>query len=480
MNKGILFTELIIYLAAMLWIGLHFARKGLSESEYILGGKKLPGWALAFSERATAESAWLMLGATGFCFAHGLSSIWMLMGSVAGIIVSWYWLARKFREEADKYNALTLPDYLASKYGHFANIIRWFGGIIIIFFFTLYVAAQFSGAGKTLNVTFGMSPQLAIVLTAIIVITYACAGGFMSVVWTDVVQSILMIVTLVVLPIIALIKIGTSDLSMGAALTNLGGGMDSWTGTATGFGIGIMIFVNFSWFFGWLGGQPHLSARFMALKDDKDAKTATRVAMIWMVLCYVGVFMIGLTAATLYGGKNVVSSPEMILPFMLLDLMPTWIAGILLAGAIAAMMSTADSQLLVSGSSLSEDIIHKAMGKKLDEKKMVLASRICVLVVGIVALIFAFTSKSLIYTIVSWAWSGIGCTFSAAIIMAFFWKKTSGAGVVAGLVGGFLTTVVWMNTPLDKIFTTRAMTFIVALAAVIVFSLIFPKKEEAK
>jgi len=192
------------------------------------------------------------------------------------------------------------------------------------------------------------------------------------------------------------------------------------------------------------------------------------------------VFMIGITAATLYGGKNVVSSPEMILPYMLLDLMPTWIAGILLAGAIAAMMSTADSQLLVSGSSLSEDIIHKAMGKKLDEKKMVLASRICVLVVGIVALIFAFTSKSLIYTIVSWAWSGIGCTFSAAIIMAFFWKKTSGAGVVAGLVGGFLTTVVWMNTPLDKIFTTRAMTFIVALAAVIIFSLIFPNKEEAK
>lgn len=477
--EKIILIELVLYLGAMLYIGYYFAKKEMTDSEFILGGKKLPSWALAFSERATAESAWLLLGATGYVFATGFSTAWMLgLGSLAGIFVSWIFIARKFREEADKYNALTVPDYLAAKYSETATIIRWFGGLIIIFFFTFYVAAQFSGAGKTLHVTFGLPMQIGVLISAVIVIAYACAGGFMSVVWTDVVQSILMLTTVVLLPIVAFMKIGASDISIATQFSLQAEGFDSWFGAATGFGIGVMLFNEFAWFFGWLGGQPHLSARFMALKNDAEAKTARKVALIWAAIAYPGVFFIGISGALLYKAEEIGGS-EMLLPYMVMDLLPAPLAGLLLAGAIAAMMSTADSQLLVAGSTLSEDIINKGMKKNLSQKKKVLISRLCILAVGIVGFIIAFTSKSLIFTIVSWAWAGIGCTFSAAIILAFFWKRCSSAGVAAALISGFVTTVVWINVPaLDSFVTHRASSFVLALVAGVLFSLIFPKKVE--
>ena len=197
----------------------------MSQADFHLGGKKIPGWALALSERATGESAWCLLGLTGFAFAAGLSAVWIAVGCVSGIAVSWLWLAKEFRRERDKYNTLTLPDYLATKYAAQGKFIRWFSSVIIIFFFVLYVAAQFSGGGKTLNITFGIPVTWGIIISAVVVIIYAMAGGFFSVVWTDVLQAILMIITLVVTPIIALIVIGRSNLSITTVLAGAGTGL---------------------------------------------------------------------------------------------------------------------------------------------------------------------------------------------------------------------------------------------------------------
>jgi sodium/proline symporter len=466
----IVIIEFILYLALILGVGFYFARKKMSQADFHLGGKKIPGWALALSERATGESAWCLLGLTGFAFAAGLSAVWIAVGCVVGIAVSWLWLAKEFRRERDKYDTLTLPDYLATKYSNQGRFIRWFSSIIIIFFFVLYVAAQFSGGGKTLNITFGIPVIWGIVISAIVVILYAMAGGFFSVVWTDVLQAILMIITLVVTPIIALVVIARSDLSIANALTNAGGGLDSWTGGAVGFAAGTLIFNNFAWFFGYLGGQPQLNARWMAMKSDKDVKTGAVIAIVWTLLAYAGAITLGIAAITLFG-TGAVADPEQILPFMLLKLMPPWIAGILLAGAVAAMMSTADSQLLIATSSISEDIIHKALHKDFDDRKLVLISRITILVVGVIALILAFTSKSLIYTLVHWAWAGIGCSFAPAVILSFFWKWFNAWGVVASLV----TTIVWMRTGLDAIFTARAATFIIAFACAVLVTLLSKK-----
>lgn len=472
--NSIVVIEFILYLALILGVGFYFARKKMSQADFHLGGKKIPGWALALSERATGESAWCLLGLTGFAFAAGLSAVWIAVGCVVGITVSWLWIAKEFRRERDKYDTLTLPDYLATKYSNQGKFIRWFSSIIIILFFVLYVAAQFSGGGKTLNITFGIPVFWGIVISAIVVILYAMAGGFFSVVWTDVLQAILMIITLVVTPIVALVVIARSDLSIANALASAGGGLDSWTGGAVGFAAGTLIFNNFAWFFGYLGGQPQLDARWMAMRSDKDVKTGAVIAIAWTLLAYAGAITLGIAAITLFG-TGAVADPEQILPFMLLKLMPPWIAGILLAGAVAAMMSTADSQLLIATSSISEDIIHKALHKDFDDRKLVLISRFTILVVGVIALVLAFTSKSLIYELVHWAWAGIGCSFAPAVILSFFWKRFNAWGVVASLVSGFATTIIWMTTGLDAIFTARAATFIIAFVCAVLVTLLSKK-----
>lgn len=472
----IILVEFVLYFIGIIVIAYLTSRTKMSHSVFILGGKKLPGWALAFSERATGESAWLLLGFTGFVFATGLSGVWVAIGIAVGIIFAWLVLARKFRAEADKYNVLTLPDYLAVKFQAKANIIRWLVTILIASFFMFYVGAQLAGAGKLFLTTFNMNETTGVIIATIVIMATAYFGGFLSVVWTDMIQSIMMLLTLVVLPIVALIYIGTNDLSISTSLATAGEGFDSWMGGVTGFAIGVLFFNNFSWFFGYLGGQPQLSARFMALKNDREAKQGITVAIIWTILAYTGAFLIGLAAIAMYQ-QGSFADVETVLPHMILDLTPTWIAGILLAGIMAAIITTANSQLMVVTSSVSEDIIHKTLGMKLTDKQLVTISRIVILAVGIIGMIIALTSESLLYLVVSWAWAGVGGTLSPAILMTFFWRRYSSTGLIATVISGFIFTVLWISTPLDGIITSRFSTFFIAAIFGIVFSLMFPDKE---
>ncbi|QUW22205.1 sodium/proline symporter [Sporosarcina sp. Marseille-Q4063] len=473
----IIMVEFILYLVIMLIVGYLVSRRSKGHADFLLGGKQLPGWALAFSERATGESAWLLLGYTGFVFATGLSGVWVAVGIASGIIFAWLFLAKRFMEEAEKTGALTLPGYLAYRFGNHGKIILWLSTILIFSFMMFYFGAQIAGAGKTLLAVFNIPTQVGAVLSVVVVIILAYIGGFVTVVWTDMIQAIMMLVTLVVLPIVALVHILAADLSISAALVAAGPSMDSWTGGAIGFSLGLLLFNNFAWFFGFLGGQPQLSARFMALRSKKETNQGGFVAITWTILAYGGAFMIGITALTLYQGQ-VFDDVEMILPFMILDLMPPWIAGILLAGILAAIISTADSQLLVITSSVSEDIIRHAMNMNLSEKKLVAISRLAIVGAGIVGLIIALTSKSLVFLVVSWAWAGVGCTLSPAVILTFFWKRYSGIGVIATIISGFVSTVIWISTPLDAIATSRFTTFFIAAAFGIVFSLLFPDKKD--
>ncbi len=476
MHKIIMF-EFVLYLILMLVVGYVVSRRTKSHSDFMLGGKQLPGWALAFSERATGESAWLLLGYTGFVFATGLSGIWVAAGIASGIIFAWLFLAKRFMKEAEETGALTLPSYLAIRFGKHGKIILWLSTILIFSFMMFYFGAQIAGAGKTLFAVFNIPTTVGAILSIVVVVILAYIGGFVTVVWTDMIQSIMMLITLVVLPIVALFHISAADLSISQALTAAGPSMNSWTGGAIGFSLGLLLFNNFAWFFGFLGGQPQLSVRFMALRNKKEARTGSIVAISWTLLAYGGAFMIGITALTLYQGQAF-ADVEMILPFMILDLMPPWIAGILLAGILAAIISTADSQLMVITSSVSEDIIRNALKMKLSEKKLVAISRITIICAGLVGLIIALTSKSLVFLVVSWAWAGVGCTLSPAIILTFFWKRYSGIGVIATIISGFVSTVIWISTPLEEIATSRFTTFFIAAAFGIVFSLLFPDKDE--
>jgi len=476
MNSTIV-TVFILYFIVIIGIGYLTSRGKLSHSEFLLGGKRLPGWALAFSERATGESAWLLLGFTGFVFTTGLSGIWVAAGIASGIIFSWLVLAKKFRQETDHHKVLTLPDYFAVNFREKANIIRWITTILIASFFMFYVGAQLAGAGKLFLTSFDMDPALGIVISTIVVLSIAFFGGFISVVWTDMIQSIMMLVTLVVLPIVALVYIGANDLSISQSLSTAGDSFHSWFGGATGFALGVLFFNNFSWFFGYLGGQPQLSARFMALKNEKEVKQGMTVAIVWTVLAYIGAFLIGLAAIAMYD-QGSFADVETILPVMIMDLMPPWIAGLLLAGILAAIITTANSQLLVVTSSVSEDIIHRALGIKLSDRQLVWISKMTILISGILGMVIALTSDSLVYLIVSWAWAGVGGTLSPVILMTFFWKRYSSTGAIATIISGFVFTILWISTPLDSIITSRFSTFFIAAIFGIVFSLLFPDKKD--
>ncbi|WP_042149647.1 sodium/proline symporter [Paucisalibacillus sp. EB02] len=473
---NIILVEFIIYCVIIVAVGYFFGRRSKTQSDFLLGGKKVPGWVLAFSERATGESAWLLLGYTGFVFMTGLSGIWVAAGIASGIIFSWLFLAKKFMRETDKYQVLTLPDYLAVRFGEKAKVIRWLSGVLIAGFLMFYVGAQMAGAGKLLLTTFGMPEIGGVIIATVVIILTTFAGGFISVAWTDMVQSVMMLVTLVGLPILALIYINTNDLSITESLVSAGPTFDSWFGGVTGFAIGVLFFNNFSWFFGFLGGQPQLSSRFMALKNDKEANHGSVVAIVWTFLAYGGAFTIGLAAIAMYN-QGSFDDVEIILPTMILQLMPPWIAGILLAGVLAAIITTANSQLLVVTSSVTEDIIHKALGIKLTDKQLVWLSRLSIALFGIVGMVIALVSESLVYLIVGWAWAGVGCTLSPAILMTFFWKRYSGVGVIATILAGLISTILWISTPLEEMMTSRFTTFFIAAFFGIVFSLLFPDKK---
>jgi sodium/proline symporter len=466
------------YLLLTLGLGLWQSQRTKTQSDFILGSSSLPGWMLALSERATGESAWLLLGLTGFVYATGLSGIWTCLGCLLGISTAWIVLARKFRAEAHKYNAMTMPEYFSAKFPQKANTIRVLSTVIIVFFFVFYVGAQFAGAGKTIFQTFGLDAGWGMLIAAAVILIYATIGGFISVVAVDALQSILMITTLIVTPVIMLIMVLSGPVSIPEALKAAGGGRISLTGGLSGFAAGLLIFNNLAWFFGYLGGLPQLNARFMGMKDDRNVKIGRNIAVGWTALAYAGVVVIGLTAVVLFG-PDVVSDPEMILPHILTELFPPWLAAILLAGAVAAMVSTAQSMLLVASSSISQDVYNGIIKKgQAEDRKLLFLSRSATLGVGILGLVLALTTSELIYYIVSYAWAGIGCSFAPAVLLSFYWDRFSSNGVVTALATGLVTTIIWIVTGLDAVVTARAVTFVAAITmAVIVTLLTSPKKD---
>jgi sodium/proline symporter len=466
------------YLLLTLGLGLWQSQRTKTQSDFILGSSSLPGWMLALSERATGESAWLLLGLTGFVYATGLPGIWTCLGCLLGISTAWIVLARKFRSEARKYNAMTMPEYFSAKFPQKANTIRILSTVIIVFFFVFYVGAQFAGAGKTIFKTFGLDPGWGMLIAAAVILIYATIGGFISVVAVDALQSILMITTLIVTPIIMLIMVISGPVSIPEALKAAGGGRMSLTGGLSGFAAGLLIFNNLAWFFGYLGGLPQLNARFMGMRDDRNVKIGRNIAVGWTALAYAGVVIIGLTAVVLFG-PDVVSDPEMILPHILTELFPPWLAAVLLAGAVAAMVSTAQSMLLVASSSISQDVYNGIIKKgQAEDKKLLFLSRTATLGVGILGLVLALTTSELIYYIVSYAWAGIGCSFAPAVLLSFYWDRFSSNGVVTALATGLITTIIWIVTGLDALVTARAVTFIAAISMAIIVTFLTTSKKD--
>jgi len=353
----------------------------------------------------------------------------------------------------------------------------------IIFFFFFYVGAQFLGGGKTLHAMFGIEPELGMLITAAIIVPYTIYGGFRSVVYTDVIQAIVMIATLIIGPIVGLIYLSNHPelfaQSMEMALQKAGPEYNSLLGGFSGFMAGVVIVGGFSWFFGYLGGQPQLSMRFMAIKNKKQARQARNVGIVWTVIAYIGALMIGWIGIAIFGPEGL-SDREYVMPAVILEIFPPAIAAVLITGAIAAMISTADSLLILSASELSENLIKPLFMADKKSSGSLLMSRVVTALLAVIALVLAYFSPSdLIFTLVSYVWAGIGGTFSVVILLSLFWKRYHGRAVIATIAVGLLFTIFWISSGLDKEITSRMLTFFVALITAVVSTYLIPKKKPA-
>ncbi len=479
-NQSQILIVMVSYIVLLITWGIYKGRKVKSSGDYAIAGRNLPGWVAALSERATGESSWALLGLPGAAYATGLTEIWTAIGCVLGIITAWSLIAAKLRDEAEKYDISTFSEYIAKKHGDTGKWIKIVSSSTIVFFFFFYVGAQFIGGGKTLFTMFHINPDIGMLITAIIIVPYTIYGGFQSVVHTDVVQAIVMIITLIVGPIVGIIYIsshpGLFANSISGALAKAGKGYTKLIDLSGGFTGGIAIAGGLSWFFGYLGGQPQLSMRFMAIKNIKQAKKGRNIGIAWTVIAYIGALSLGWIGIALFGPSGL-ADKEFVMPAVLLKIFPPAIAAILITGAIAAMISTADSLLILSATELSENIIKPAL-KRTDSSTGLVQSRIITAVLAVVALLIAYLSPSnFIYTLVSYVWAGIGGTFSVVILLSLFWKRYNGKAVIVTILTGLIFTIIWISTGMDKIITSRFLTFFVAGFAAIISTWIFDKQK---
>ena len=471
---GLIGVIFIVYLILLLGIGIRTFRYNKTQEDYLLAGRSLGPWVTAFSERASGESAWLLLALPGAAIAIGLGEFWSVIGIIIGIISSWLLVAKKIRQETEKYNALTIPDYFHKRYKDDSNIIRLFSTAIIAFFFLFYVSAQFHASGKVLNTLFNIDQVYGIIIGATIIILYTLLGGFYAVAWTDFIQGILMISTLIILPLVGFLEIYNNNISIFRMLESasvvFGNSNSSFFMGRDGILAVVTVLGGLSWGLGYLG-QPHLIIRYMAIRDAEDIKIARNIAIAWAIPGVFGAFMVGIISLSYFGPDYFqINDPEKSMPLLATALLHPVLAGLFISGAVAAMMSTADSQLLVSTSAITEDFFHQYMKKDLSEKDLLLLNRIMILILGFIAFGIAMYSQVVgnnIFSVVSYAWSGLGSAFGPALIMTLWWSKTTRKGVIAGMIVGFITTIVWSNIPdLKGIITERVTSFVFSLVAV--------------
>ena len=467
---GIIF---VLYLVFLIGVGYKTMAFNKSQEDYLLAGRKLGPWVTAFSERASGESAWLLLALPGAAISVGLGEAWTVIGITLGIIASWYLIAERLRKETEKYDALTIPEYLHRKYQDNSNVIRLFSAVIIAFFFTFYVSAQFHASGKVINSLFGLSPVNGITIGAAVIISYTLMGGFFAVAWTDLLQGILMIGTLVILPLAGFLELQGNAYTLSDDLLQIGESNASFTMGRGGLAAVSVILGGLSWGLGYLG-QPHLVIRYMAIRNPIDVKKARTIAILWALPGITGAFLIGLVALNYYGPEYFnYFDVEQAMPLLALELLPPVFAGLLISGAVAAMMSTADSQLLVSTSAITEDFIHQYLGKNISNKALVRLSRFTIVILGLFAFGIAYLSELQernIFGVVSYAWSGLGSAFGPALLLSLWWPDTTRKGIIAGLLTGFLTTIIWANTDLKLIVTERLVSFVFAFLMVVIVS----------
>ena len=431
----------IAYLAFILLIGVYAYQRTKDASDYFLGGRSLPPAVAALSAGASDMSGWLLLGLPGAAYAAGLSSGWIAIGLFSGIVLSWTTMARRLRIYSfELEDALTLPAYLHRRFNLGHPYLRTICAIFILLFFLFYVASGLIAGGKLFESVFGWDYQLAVVIGALAVISYTLFGGFLAVSWTDVFQGLLMSLALVIVPYVVIQDEGGFAASW-RQLQERAPELTHWMTDNTGQALGVAaILSSLAWGLGYFG-QPHILARFKAVRSPDDVPAAATVAAVWSLAGFLGAMAVGLFGRLEL--QQVLPDGERIFIELVGALFHPLVAGVLLAAILSAIMSTADSQLLVSSAALAEDIYHVWLGRETTPEAMVKVGRWAVVALSLVAIWVALDPESKVLDVVAYAWAGLGAAFGPAILISLFWSRMTGAGAIAGVVVGGLTVLIW-------------------------------------
>lgn len=491
-----IFLVIIVYILGMVGIGIWFTKKNNNVSDFYLGGRKLGPLVTAMSAEASDMSSWLLMGLPGVAYLSGTADAgWTAIGLAVGTYLNWLIVAKRLRRyTVVAGNSITIPDFFSNRYRDNSHALLGISALLIVIFFIPYTASGFAACGKLFSSLFGISYIPAMIISAIAIVGYTALGGFLAASTTDFIQSIIMSIALIIVVCFGVHTAGGMDvvISNAAALPgylSMVNTHDPVTNTANSYGF-ISIVSTFAWGLGYFG-MPHILLRFMAIEDERKLKLSRRVASVWVVISMAIAIFIGVVgySMTKTGALEVLSGSDsetlIIKTAQLLSnhgVICVIFAGIILAGILASTMSTADSQLLAASSSISQNILRDVLQLKISEKGMMIAARLTVIVIAVIAAFIARDPDSSVFAIVSFAWAGFGAAFGPVMLFSLFWRRTNRNGALAGMISGGAMVFIWkyLVRPIGGAWNVYELlpAFLVACAFIIIVSLLTKAPDE--
>lgn len=489
----------VVYLIVMLYIGFYFSKKSNDLSNYYLGGRKMNKWAVALSAQASDMSGWLLMGLPGAVYLNGLSDCWIAVGLASGTYLNWKIVAKRLRIYSHAcQDSITIPDFFSNRFRDQSGLMRTVAALIILLFFLFYTASGFVACAKLFSATFGSPYTLSLIVGAVIVVSYTLMGGFMAVCWTDVIQGLLMFLAIVIVPAIVIVTSGGFEGTVNSINAINGNLLNIFTNAQSGKAISIIgIASSLVWGLGYFG-MPHILVRFMSIKKAEEITESRRIAMSWVAISLGAAVIIGLVGHIFLQGHPEILAlkdfdAEKIFMYMIngiftVPVLGKIIIGIMMSAILAAIMSTADSQLLVSASAFSNDIYNRLLHKKASNRELMVVSRLTVAAVAVVAILIAMKPDTDfvkgVMKLVSFAWGGFGSAFGPLILLSLFWRRTNLYGAAAGMIVGTVTAILWKFLPSaayleanpDSIFHLYELApgFLFSFITIIVVSLLTP------
>ena len=487
MSEICIIVTIVVYLAAMLLVGFAYSKTNNDSTDFYLGGRKMGPLVTAMSAEASDMSSWLLMGMPGLAYLTGIASPgWTAIGLALGTWLNWLIVARRLRRYSANLDAITVPQFLSLRFHDQRNLLNALGAVIIIVFFVPYTASGFAACGKLFHSLFGVDYMAAMLVSALVIVGYTILGGFRAVTTTDLIQSMVMSLALIAVLGYGIVVAGgwgavvENAQSLSGYLT-MAASHDAAAGTAASYSL-LDIVSTMAWGLGYFG-MPHILLRFMAIEDEKKLVLSRRIASVWVVIAMtasiiIGMVGLGMTKAGALEYLSGSSSETVIVRIANLIAQHGVLAGLILAGILAATMSTADSQMLAAASSVSQNILQEFGHMKLTERQSLFAARLTIICVSVVGVVLARDPDSSVFGIVSFAWAGFGGAFGAVMLCALFWKRCNWQGALAGMLAGGLMVFVWkyLVSPLGGVFGIYELlpAFLTSLLVCVVVSLVTP------